>query len=134
MKRKEQASSFYFMSILIFILVVAFQCLGYYLILNGSYMKVYPEFEMDINAEKYYILVYYVISFFTLIMSGWGIASSFAAAKSSGVIRSYVSYLFALVHFVVLIIIVGSLYLSFTDMEGLRDLIQRYIPMIPLKQ
>jgi len=134
MKKQEQISSFYFMTILIFVVVVAFQCLSYYLILNCNSMKVYPEdLGLNIEPEKYYTIIFYVINFLTLLMSGWGITSSFAAAKSSGKIRSYISYLFSLVHFVALIIIIASMYLAFTDLEGLRDLILQYLKFLPVK-
>lgn len=133
MKKEQHASSYYFMTILICVVVVISQLLGYWMILNASELTVYPDFNIDIESEQYYVLLYYVVSFFTIIMSGWGISASFAAAKSNGVVRASISYLFAFVHFVILIVLVGSVYLAFTDMEGLRTLIQEYLEFIPIR-
>jgi len=134
MKKQEQVSSFYFMTILICILTIAFQLFGYYLILNAGSLKVYPNLNLDVSAEDYYKVIYWIISFFTIVMSCWGISASFAAAKSGlGVIDSYISYFFAIVHFVMLIVIIGSGYLSLTDVEGLRDLIIEYLDFLPIK-
>ena len=133
MKKEQHVSSYYFMAILICVVVIIFQLICYWLVLNASVLEIYPDFNLDIDSETYYTLVYYVICFFTFLMAAWGIAASFAAAKSNGGIRSYVSYLFALVHFAILIVIAGSVYLAFTDMEGLRSLIQEYLEFIPIK-
>ena len=133
MKKEETASSYYFMSILICVVVVIFQLIGYWMVLNASELNIYPDFNIDITSEQYYILLYYVVSFFTIIMSGWGISASFAAAKSNGVVRGSISYIFAFVHFVILIILVGSVYLAITDIEGLRTLIQEYLEFIPIR-
>ena len=134
MKRKEQVSSFYFMTILICILTVTFQLFGCYLILNAGVLKVYPNLNIDIPAEDYYKVIYWIICFFTIVMSCWGISASFAAAKSGlGVIDSYISYFFAIVHFAMLILIIGTGYLSLTDVEGLKDLIIEYLNFLPIK-
>ena len=133
MKKEEHASSFYFMTILICVVVVICQLLGDWMILNANELAIYPDFNLDIDSETYYTFVYYGLGILNVIMSGWGISASFAAAKSNGVVRGYISYLFALVHFAILIAIVGSLYLAFTDLEGLRSIIQEYLNFIPVR-
>ena len=90
------------------------------MILNASELTIYPDLNLDIDSETYYTFVYYGVSVLNIIMSGWGISASFAAARSNGVVRGYISYLFALVHFAILIVVFGCLYLAFTDLEGLK--------------
>ena len=133
MKKEEHASSFYFMTILICVVVVICQLLGFWMILNATELTIYPDLNLDIDSETYYTFVYYGLSVLNMIMSGWGISASFAAARSNGVVRGSISYLFALVHFVLLIVIFGCFYLAFTDLEGLRSIVQEYLEFIPIR-
>ena len=69
MKKEEHASSFYFMTILICVVVVICQLLGFWMILNATELTIYPDLNLDIDSETYYTFVYYGLSVLNMIMN-----------------------------------------------------------------